>query len=56
MGSLLVISMVKYHKYGNMLLTIKVPRNPVLDYMTQASIVARSYLCAGWHMTNTTIE
>lgn len=53
---MLVIKMVKYHEYGNLLMTLKVPRNPVLDYMTQASLVVQGYLTAGWHITHAYIE
>ena len=54
--SMLVIKLVKYNEFGNLVMTLKVPRNPVLDYMTQASKVAHDYLLAGWHMVHAHIE
>lgn len=53
---MLVIRLVRYHDFGNLTMTLKVPRNPVLNYMTQASIVAKDYLLAGWHLVYATIE
>jgi hypothetical protein len=52
----LVIQLVKYHEFGNLLMRIKVPRNPVLDYMEQASIVVRPYIKEGWQMSHAHIE
>lgn len=53
---MLHIKLVKYHEHGNLVMNLKVPRNPVLDYMTQASIVAKDYLLAGWHLVYAHIE
>lgn len=53
---MLCIKLVKYHAFGNLVMTLKVPRNPVLNYMTQASIVAREYISNGWHLVHATIE
>ena len=53
---MLHIRLVKYHEFGNLVMTLKVPRNPVLDYMTQASFVAKDYLLAGWHLVYAYIE
>lgn len=53
---MLHIRLVKYNEFGNLLMTLKVPRNPVLNYMTQASIVAKDYLLNGWHLVYAYIE
>lgn len=53
---MLCIRLVKYNAFGNLTMTLKVPRNPVLDYMTQANIVAKDYICAGWHLVHASIE
>ena len=53
---MLIIRLVKYHEFGNLIMTLKVSRNPVLNYMTQASIVAKDYLLNGWHLVYATIE
>ena len=53
---MLLITLVKYHAFGNLTMTLKVPRNPVLNYMTQASIVAKDYISAGWHLVHARIE
>ena len=53
---MLIIRLVRYHDFGNLTMTLKVPRNPVLDYMTQASIVAKDYLLNGWHLVYAQIE
>jgi len=52
----LIVTLVKYHEHGNLIMDIDVPRNPVLDYMEQASIVARPYINGGWHMLQARIE
>jgi hypothetical protein len=56
MESMLVITLVKYHEYGNLMMTLKAPRNPVLDYMEQAVILARPYAKEGWQMVHACIE
>lgn len=53
---MLHIRLVKYHAFGNLTMVLKVPRNPVLDYMTQASIVAKDYILEGWHLVYASIE
>lgn len=53
---MLVVTLVKYHAFGNLTMTLKAPRNPVLDYMTQASILAKNYICEGWHLVHAYIE
>lgn len=53
---MLHIKLIKYHAFGNLTMTLKVPRNPVLDYMTQASIVAKNYICEGWHLVHAFVE
>ncbi len=56
METMLVITLVKYHEYGNLMMTLKAPRNPVLDYMEQAVILARPYAKEGWQMVHACIE
>ena len=56
MESMLVVRLVKYTEFGNLLMHIKAPRNPVLNYMTQASLISKDYLLAGWHMVYAYIE
>lgn len=53
---MLCVKLVKSHEFGNLVMTIKVPRNPVLDYMVQASMVAKTYLANGWHIVTAYIE
>jgi hypothetical protein len=54
--SMLVVRLVKYTEFGNLLMQIKAPRNPVLDYMAQASFISKDYLLAGWHLVYAYIE
>ncbi len=56
METMLVITLVKYHEFGNLMMTLKSPRNPVLDYMEQAVILARPYIKEGWQMVHACIE
>lgn len=53
---MLHVRLVKYTEFGNLVMTIKATRNPVLDYMTQASFIAKDYLLAGWHLVYAYIE
>lgn len=53
---MLVIQLAKPHEFGRLLLTLKVPRNPVMHYLTQASFVAQDYLSNGWHLVYAYIE
>jgi hypothetical protein len=54
--NVLIVKLVKYHEFGNLIMTLKVPRNPVLDYMEQAAIVAKPYAKEGWQMAYACIE
>ena len=53
---MLHVKLVKYTEFGNLVMNLKVPRNPVLDYMTQASILTKDYILAGWHLVHARIE
>lgn len=53
---MLVVKLVKYHAFGSLVMTLKVPRNPVLDYMTQASFLSKDYVLNGWHLVHARIE
>jgi hypothetical protein len=56
MEAILVITLVKFHEFGNLVMTLKAPRNPVLDYMEQAIILAKPYAKEGWQMVHAFIE
>lgn len=53
---MLIVQLAKPTEFGRLVMTIKVPRNPVMDYMSQASMVAHSYLKNGWHLVYAHIE
>jgi hypothetical protein len=53
---MLIVKLIKYHEHGNLLLYLKVTRNPVQDYMAQAAQAASPYLSEGWHMVQAYIE
>lgn len=53
---MLVVSLVRYHEHGNLKMTIKVTRNPVLHFMEQASMVAKPYIQGGWHLVHAAVE
>lgn len=53
---MLVVTIVKYTEHGNLIMTLKATRNPVLDYMTQASMLAKDYILNGWHLVYARIE
>jgi hypothetical protein len=54
--NMLIVKLIKYHEHGNLLLYLKVTRNPVQDYMAQAAQAASPYLSEGWHMVQAYIE
>ena len=53
---MLVVKMIRYHEFGNMVLYVRASRNPVLDFMTQAAKVAEPYILEGWHLVHASIE
>jgi hypothetical protein len=56
MNSMLVIKLVKNHEFGNLVMYVKASRNPVLDYMEQANLMAKPYIKEGWQMVHAYIE
>ena len=52
----LVIKLIRFTENGNLVMWITVTRNPVLDYMVQAQMVAEPYLKGGWHLVYAHIE
>lgn len=54
--SQLVIKLIRETEHGNLVMWITVTRNPVLDYMEQAGIVAKPYLSGGWRLVHAHIE
>jgi len=53
---MVVVKLVKFHQIGNMVMYIRATRNVVLDYMTQASEMAKPYLAEGWQVVQAYIE
>ena len=51
-----VVKLVRYHQFGNMVLYIRSTRNVVFDYMDQANKMAQPYLSEGWHLVHAYIE
>ena len=51
-----VVKLIRYHQHGNMVMYIKATRNIVVDYMTQASEMAKPYILEGWHIVHAYIE
>jgi hypothetical protein len=51
-----VVKLIRYHEHGNLIMYLKIPRNPVQDYMAQAAQAASPYLSEGWHMVQAYIE
>ena len=51
-----VVKLIKHHQHGSMILFIRLTRNIVVDYMTQANEAARPYLDQGWHMVYAIVE
>jgi hypothetical protein len=51
-----VVKLIKYHQHGNMVLFIRLTRNIVVDYMTQANEAVRPYIDEGWHMVYAIVE
>ena len=53
---MLVVKMIRYHEFGNLVLYVRTSRNIVLDYMTQAAMVAKPYITEGWQLVDASIE
>jgi hypothetical protein len=53
---MLHIKLVKATQFGNLVMNLRVTRNPVQHYLTQASIVAKPYLDGGWTIAFARIE
>jgi hypothetical protein len=53
---MLHIKLTKPTEFGNLVMNIRVPRNPVVHYLTQACMEVKYYTDRGWNIAFARIE